>query len=89
MNVSREYIVNKFKYDVNELPEQYVERLNMELEMFVKKDLLKYLNFALEILELTKDIPYVTRGSCGSSLVCYLLDITKVDPAKYDIKFER
>lgn len=89
LNVSREYIVNKFKYDVNELSEEYVERLNMELDMFVEKDLLKYLNFALEILELTKDIPHVTRGSCGSSLVCYLLDITKVDPVKYDIKFER
>ena len=29
------------------------------------------------------------RGSCGSSLVCYLLGITNIDPIKYNIKFVR
>ena len=38
---------------------------------------------------MTEYIPHVTRGSCGSSLVCYLLGISNVDPVKNDIKFER
>ena len=38
---------------------------------------------------MTRNIPHVTRGSCGSSLVCYLLGISNVDPIKYNITFER
>ena len=30
-----------------------------------------------------------TRGSCGSSLICYLVGISHVDPIKYNIKFSR
>ena len=40
-------------------------------------------------MHITNYIPHVTRGSCGSSLVCYLLGISNVDPIKHDIKFER
>ena len=31
----------------------------------------------------------MTRGSCGSSLVCYLLGISNVDPVEYNISFAR
>ena len=31
----------------------------------------------------------VGRGSAGGSLVCYLLGITKIDPIKFDLLFER
>ena len=61
----------------------------MELNLIEKKQLTKYLIRAVEILEMTEYIPHVTRGSCGSSLVCYLLGISNVDPIKNDIKFER
>ena len=40
-------------------------------------------------LRLTDYIPHVTRGSCGSSLVCYLLGISNVDPIQHDISFAR
>ena len=69
--------------------EIYKKRFDYEIKLLIEKDLLKYINFAMKILELTQDIPHVTRGSCGSSLVCYLLGITHVDPVKYNIKFER
>ena len=36
-----------------------------------------------------KNMPHITRGSCGSSLVCYLLGISHVDPVYYNIKFAR
>lgn len=68
---------------------QYKKRLDAELALFQEKDLFGYVRQALEILKITKDIPHVTRGSCGSSLVCYMLGISHVDPIKWDIKFAR
>lgn len=68
---------------------EYQTRLAYELRMFQEKDLMGYLQHALEILKFTKHIPHVTRGSCGSSLVCYLLGISNIDPVKYNIHFAR
>ena len=53
------------------------------------KNLICYLIQAIDILKLTENLPHVTRGSCGSSLVCYLLGISHIDPVKYNIKFAR
>ncbi len=69
--------------------EIYIERLYKELEIINKKKLNSYLIRAIQILQLTDYIPHVTRGSCGSSLVCYLLGISNVDPIQYNICFER
>jgi hypothetical protein len=71
-----------------ELPE-YKERLAYEMSLFKDKDLFGYLFHALDILKFTQHIPHVTRGSCGSSLVCYLLGISNIDPVKYKIQFAR
>ena len=68
---------------------EYRERLDKELKILHQKQLFPYLVRAIEILELTNYIPHVTRGSCGSSLVCYLLGISNVDPIQHDIKFAR
>ncbi len=79
------------KYFVRSCPEDavYQDRLNTELQLFQQQSLGKYLLQAVEILDITKDIPHVTRGSCGSSLVCYLLGISHTDPVAYDISFSR
>jgi superfamily II DNA or RNA helicase len=73
------------------LPESqiYKERLDQELQLFHEKHLFPYLFHALDILKLTPKIPHITRGSCGSSLVCYLLGISNIDPLKYNIQFAR
>ena len=68
---------------------EYKTRLAYELQLFKEKDLTGYLHRALDILKLTEHIPHVTRGSCGSSLVCYLLGISNIDPVKYNIQFAR
>lgn len=68
---------------------KYIDRIYTELNLFIKADLFKHVKKAIDILEITKNIPHVTRGSCGSSLVCYLLGISNVDPVKYNICFER
>jgi len=76
---------------IREIPneKEYTERLDYELNMIHKKNLISHLLQAIEILKITKSIPHVTRGSCGSSLVCYLLGISHTDPVKYNIKFAR
>ena len=86
--ITKEFILKQFKKPIIDSI-VYKERLENELDMFIEKNLLKYLYFAIEILNLTSDIPHVTRGSCGSSLLCYYLGISHVDPVKYNIKFER
>ena len=91
-NVIKEFSIedvkNKF---IIECPctDEYIDRLEKELEIIGRKKLCGYLLRAVEILEITNYIPHVTRGSCGSSLVCYLLGISNVDPIEFDIKFER
>ena len=79
------------KLFIREIPEEeiYKNRLNFELELLDRKKLISNLIQAIQILDLTKNIPHVTRGSCGSSLVCYLLGISHIDPVKYNIKFAR
>ena len=67
----------------------YTQRLNYELNMLERKNLICHLVQAMQILHLTKHIPHVTRGSCGSSLVCYMLGISHIDPIKNNIKFAR
>lgn len=67
----------------------YIERLQQELALFDEKQLFPYLFHAIDILKLTPKIPHITRGSCGSSLVCYLLGISNIDPIKYNIQFAR
>tara|TARA_B100000123_G_scaffold256944_1_gene220519 strand:+ start:11068 stop:13962 length:2895 start_codon:yes stop_codon:yes gene_type:complete len=81
-------IINKF---VRKCPDEqkYKDRLQYELKMIESKNLASYLIRAVDILELTNYIPHVTRGSCGSSLVCYLLGISNVDPINHEISFAR
>ncbi len=68
---------------------KYSERLRYEIEMINSKNLMPYILQAIEILKITEGIPHVTRGSCGSSLLCYALGISNVDPVAYNISFAR
>ena len=92
--VSDEDLISRF---TRVLPkeEEYQERFKRELFIIMKKNLAKYLFQAMDILEMANNassdeyIPHITRGSCGSSLICYLLGISHVDPVKYKISFAR
>lgn len=87
-NYGIDEIKNKF---IRKIPKGniYTERIKKELHLIIEKNLTFHLFQSLEILSLAGKIPHVTRGSCGSSLVCYLLGISNVDPVKYNIKFAR
>lgn len=67
----------------------YQDRLRDEIQLVMAKQLSSYLLKAVDILTITSDIPHITRGSCGSSLLCYLLGISHVDPVKHNIRFAR
>ena len=80
-----------YDYFIRPIPDnkEYKDRLEYEIKLILEKNLFDNILKALEILEITKNIPHITRGSCGSSLVCYLLGISHVDPVKYKISFAR
>lgn len=68
---------------------RYLARLEQELEIIDQQNFAPHFSRVLEILDLTKDLPHITRGSAGSSLVCYLLGITDVDPVAHEIPLAR
>ena len=71
----------------------YLERLVEEFHIIIKLKFTHHLLLVVEFLNLindsTKDIHHIIRGSSGSSLVCYCLGITNIDPVKYNICFSR
>jgi len=81
-------LVNGF---VRPLPKSpiYKERLRRELRLIKERKFIKVFMQVKQILDLTIDIPHVIRGSAGSSLVCYLLGITDIDPIYYNISLAR
>ncbi|MGA1048706.1 MAG: hypothetical protein ACO3UU_11920, partial [Minisyncoccia bacterium] len=83
-----EILISKF---IRKLPNntEYEKRLEEELEIIAKLGFAKHFLRVVEILNLTKDIPHMTRGSAGSSLLCWLLGISDVDPIKEKIPLAR
>ena len=70
----------------------YVERFNYEMRVLEQCNYLNYLLITHDILNWCSEHDILTgigRGSCGGSLVCYLMNITKIDPIKYGLMFER
>lgn len=71
--------------------EIYLKRLAEELDIIEKKNFVRCFNQVRDIVEyLEKEsIPYVLRGSGASSLVCYLLNITSIDPVVENMALAR
>lgn len=80
-----------YPYFKNMVPntQEYMDRLAEEIDLISQQNLEKHFLRVVEILSLTKDIPHITRGSAGSSLVCWMMGITDVDPVKYQIPLAR
>ena len=83
-----ENILGRFIRQIPSKPE-YQTRLIEELEIIIKLRFTDYFITICDVLKLTEDITHMTRGSAGSSLVCYLLGITDVDPIKWKIPLAR
>ena len=67
------------------------ERIERELQVIEDKDFPGYFLIVHEIVTYAKghNILCQGRGSAANSVVCYLLDITAVDPMFFDLPFER
>ena len=67
----------------------YLDRLKEEFSLIEHFGFEKVFLQVKEILRLAGDVPHIIRGSAGSSLVCYLLGITNIDPIKENISLAR
>lgn len=72
--------------------ERYEERLRYELSVINKMGYADYFLIVADYIHYARSKQILTgpgRGSSASSLVAYCLQITNVDPIKYDLLFER
>ncbi len=75
------------------LSEEVADRLKFELEIIRQRGASGYFLFLQNIINIVQSELDVWvgpgRGSAAGSLVCYCLGITKIDPLKHDLLFER
>ena len=72
--------------------EEHLSRLNHELEVIFQMGYADYFLIVQDYVNYAKTHDILVgpgRGSAAGSLVSYLLNITEVDPLKYDLQFER
>ena len=80
----------KERYDP--VTEQLEERLNYELSTIKNMGYVDYFLIVWDFIKYARDNGIMVgpgRGSAAGSLVSYTLGITKLDPIKYDLLFER
>lgn len=75
------------------LPEDVSERLKFELQIIKQRGASGYFLFLQDVVNTAQSELGVWvgpgRGSAAGSLVCYCLGITKIDPSKHNLLFER
>lgn len=84
-----EGLKNKFG---NSISTKYQERLKYELDVINKMGFCDYFLIVYDYIKYAKENNIIVgpgRGSAVGSLVAYVLNITDIDPLKYDLLFER
>ena len=74
------------------VPRIYIDRLKYELEIINKMGFCNYFLVVADFVRYAKENDILVgpgRGSAAGSLVSYLLNITTIDPIKYNLLFER
>lgn len=72
--------------------QEYLDRIETECDVIVKAGFVDYFLILWDIIKWAKSqniLVGLGRGSVGGSLIAYLLDITDIDPIKYNLLFER
>jgi DNA polymerase-3 subunit alpha len=80
--------ISKSHPDFNE----YGSRVEKELSIFGEANLSSYFLIVQDILRFCRKSGYLIgpgRGSAAGCMVSYLIDITQIDPVRYDLVFER
>lgn len=74
------------------IPKMYLDRIKYELDVINKMGFCDYFLIVYDYVKYAKENNILVgpgRGSAAGSLISYVLDITEVDPLKYDLLFER
>lgn len=72
--------------------EEYKKRLDYELDVIITMGYADYFLIVADYVKYANSVGILTgpgRGSAAGSLVSYLMGITKIDPLKYGLLFER
>ncbi|MGC8729516.1 MAG: DNA polymerase III subunit alpha, partial [Elusimicrobiales bacterium] len=80
------------KEKFGKIPPEYLERLNFELGVIKKMGFSSYFLIVMDFIKYAREngIPVGPgRGSGAGAIVSYALKITKVDPLKHNLLFER
>ncbi|MFV0528186.1 MAG: DNA polymerase III subunit alpha [Lachnospiraceae bacterium] len=75
-----------------EITEELQERLDFELSTITNMGYVDYFLIVWDFIKYARDHDIIVgpgRGSAAGSLVSYTLDITQLDPLKYELLFER
>jgi DNA polymerase-3 subunit alpha len=92
----RALALNGFKtLNINKIDnnyKKYVDRAKHELDTLKELGFIDYILLVWDVIHFckTSDIPVgLGRGSAAGSLILYLVGVTRIDPVKYDLYFER
>lgn len=72
--------------------QEYINRIKQELATFKKLNFVDYVLIVWDVISFCKENNIPTgpgRGSVCGSLVFYLIEVTYIDPLKYDLFFQR
>ena len=86
------FLCIKGKNKIKNWTEKYQDRLQYELEIIKQKKFERYFLIVWDLVRWCKKNNVMIgsgRGSVGGSLIAYLLNITCVDPIKYNLLFSR
>lgn len=81
------FLISFFQRNIPD-DEIYYKRLGEEFQLIKQNNFTKVFLQCIEILSLV-DCQYIIRGSAGSSLTTYLLNITNINPIKENISLAR
>ena len=91
-NVKRRYGFDYPKDELNEYEQKVITRLEYEIGVIEKTGYASYFLITQDLINWAVEQGIVVgpgRGSAAGSVVSYLLNITNLDPLKYDLLFER
>lgn len=89
---SKKGLLERYGKDYQHVDEKIKQRMDYELSVIKKMGWSAYFLIVADFVNWAKDNKIVVgpgRGSAAGSLVCYLVNITNIDPLKYDLLFER
>lgn len=90
-NEGLQKLISDNRIDLTQIS-SYQERLNLEIDLIIKMGFVGYFLVVSDFIQWAKrnSIPVGPgRGSAAGSLVAWALEITNIDPIKYNLLFER